>query len=99
MQERVESGLFKAFIEHQAIERFIINTHASTMPSASCIPTTSLVFYPPSPRPRGEAYRNCREPSHRTRNQADHCKNLVLRKELVAPTAEDSSAEPGKRKR
>jgi hypothetical protein len=28
MQERVESGLFKNYIEHQRIDRFVINTHA-----------------------------------------------------------------------
>jgi len=28
MQERVESGLFKAYIEHKPVERFVINTHA-----------------------------------------------------------------------
>jgi len=28
MQERVESGLIKTYIEHQPIERFVINTHA-----------------------------------------------------------------------
>jgi len=28
MQERVESSLFKTYIEHKPIERFIINTHA-----------------------------------------------------------------------
>ena len=28
MQERVESGLFKTYIEHQPVERFVINTHA-----------------------------------------------------------------------
>jgi hypothetical protein len=28
MQERVESGLFKTFIEHKPVERFVINTHA-----------------------------------------------------------------------
>ena len=28
MQERVESGLFKTYIEHKPMERFVINTHA-----------------------------------------------------------------------
>lgn len=28
MQERVESGLFKNYIEHQPIDHFVINTHA-----------------------------------------------------------------------
>ena len=28
MQERVESGLFKTYIEHRPVERFVINTHA-----------------------------------------------------------------------
>jgi hypothetical protein len=28
MQERVESGLLKTFVEHRAVDRFIINTHA-----------------------------------------------------------------------
>ncbi len=28
MQERVESGQVKAYIEHKPIERFVINTHA-----------------------------------------------------------------------
>jgi hypothetical protein len=28
MQERVESGLFKTYVEHQPVERFVINTHA-----------------------------------------------------------------------
>jgi hypothetical protein len=28
MQERVESGQFKHYIEHQPLDRFIINTHA-----------------------------------------------------------------------
>ena len=28
MQERVESGLLKTYIEHQPLERFVINTHA-----------------------------------------------------------------------
>ena len=28
IQERVESGLFKTYIEHKPIERFVINTHA-----------------------------------------------------------------------
>lgn len=28
MQERVESGLFKSYIEHRQVERFVINTHA-----------------------------------------------------------------------
>jgi len=28
MQERVQSGLTKAFIEHRPIDRFIVNTHA-----------------------------------------------------------------------
>lgn len=27
MQERVESGLTKSCIEHQPVERFVINTH------------------------------------------------------------------------
>ena len=28
IQERIESGLFKTYIEHKPIERFVINTHA-----------------------------------------------------------------------
>jgi len=28
MQERVESDLFKSYIEHKPVERFVINTHA-----------------------------------------------------------------------
>ena len=28
IQERVESGLFKTYIEHKPIEHFVINTHA-----------------------------------------------------------------------
>ncbi|KAF8914285.1 hypothetical protein CPB84DRAFT_1811643 [Gymnopilus junonius] len=28
MQERVESGLFQTYIEHQPVDRFVINTHA-----------------------------------------------------------------------
>ena len=28
MQERVESGFLKTYIEHQPIDRFVINTHA-----------------------------------------------------------------------
>ena len=28
VQERVESGLFKTYIEHRPIEHFVINTHA-----------------------------------------------------------------------
>lgn len=28
IQERVQSGLFKTYIEHKPIERFVINTHA-----------------------------------------------------------------------
>jgi len=28
IQERVESGLFKTYVEHKPIERFVINTHA-----------------------------------------------------------------------
>ena len=28
MQERVESGVFKPYIQHKPIERYIINTHA-----------------------------------------------------------------------
>ena len=28
MQERVESGFAKSYIEHQPIDRFVINTHA-----------------------------------------------------------------------
>ncbi|KDR73407.1 hypothetical protein GALMADRAFT_48393, partial [Galerina marginata CBS 339.88] len=28
LQERVESGVFDAFIEHNPIDRFVINTHA-----------------------------------------------------------------------
>ena len=28
MQERVDSGLIQAYIEHKPIERFVINTHA-----------------------------------------------------------------------
>ena len=28
MQERVESALFETHIEHQPVERFVINTHA-----------------------------------------------------------------------
>ena len=28
MQERVESDLFKTYIEHKPVERFVINTHA-----------------------------------------------------------------------
>jgi hypothetical protein len=28
MQERIESGLSKTYIQHQPVERFIINTHA-----------------------------------------------------------------------
>lgn len=28
MQERVQSGVFDAFIEHKPIDRFVINTHA-----------------------------------------------------------------------
>ena len=28
MQERIESGLTKTYIEHQPLERFVINTHA-----------------------------------------------------------------------
>jgi hypothetical protein len=28
MQERVKSGLFQAYIEHQPVDRFVINTHA-----------------------------------------------------------------------
>lgn len=28
VQERVESGLFKTYIEHRSVESFVINTHA-----------------------------------------------------------------------
>jgi len=28
MQERIESGLMKSYIEHQALKHFVINTHA-----------------------------------------------------------------------
>lgn len=46
MQERVESGLFKTYIEHQPIERFVINTHAfhnahllrATLPRSIIVP-------------------------------------------------------------
>jgi hypothetical protein len=46
MQERVESGLFKAYIEHKTIERFVINTHAfhnahllrATLPRSIVVP-------------------------------------------------------------
>ena len=46
MQERVESGLIKTYIEHQPIERFVINTHAfhnahllrATLPRSLVVP-------------------------------------------------------------
>jgi hypothetical protein len=46
MQERVESGLVKSYIEHQPLERFIINTHAfhnahllrATLPRSLVVP-------------------------------------------------------------
>jgi hypothetical protein len=46
MQERVESGLFKTYIEHQPIEQFVINTHAfhnahllqATLPRSIIVP-------------------------------------------------------------
>jgi hypothetical protein len=46
MQERVESGLVKTYIEHQPLERFIINTHAfhnahllrATLPRSLVVP-------------------------------------------------------------
>jgi hypothetical protein len=46
MQERVESGLMKSYIEHQALERFVINTHAfhnthllrATLPRSLVVP-------------------------------------------------------------
>jgi hypothetical protein len=46
MQERVESGLVKTYIEHQPIRRFVINTHAfhnahllrSTLPRPLVLP-------------------------------------------------------------
>lgn len=46
MQERIESGLVKTYIEHQPIGRFVINTHAfhnahllrSTLPRSLVLP-------------------------------------------------------------
>jgi hypothetical protein len=46
MQERVQSGLFKTYIEHQPIEQFVINTHAfhnahllqATLPRSIIVP-------------------------------------------------------------
>jgi len=46
MQERVESGLVKSYIEHQPLERFVINTHAfhnahllhATLPHSLVVP-------------------------------------------------------------
>lgn len=46
MQERVKSGLFTTYIEHQPIDRFIINTHAfhnahllrATLPRSLVVP-------------------------------------------------------------
>ncbi len=46
MQERVESGLVRTYIEHQPLERFVINTHAfhnahllrATLPRSLVVP-------------------------------------------------------------
>jgi len=46
MQERVESGLVKSYIEHQPLEHFVINTHAlnnahllrATLPRSLVVP-------------------------------------------------------------
>ncbi|KAF8951656.1 hypothetical protein BDZ97DRAFT_1683873 [Flammula alnicola] len=55
MQERVESGVFDAFIEHKPIDRFVINTHAfhnahllrASLDHSLVVP---VLLYPPEER-------------------------------------------------
>jgi hypothetical protein len=102
MQERVESGLFKAFIEHQAIERFIINTHAfhnahrlhASLPRSLVVP---IPLHQDQEAKHIEIVGNLRIAQEIKRTTT---KSRAVQKKLVAPnSAENSSAEPGKHKR
>ena len=55
MQEQVKSGLFKTYIEHKPIERFVINTHAfhnahRLQAALECSLVVPIPFYPPEVR-------------------------------------------------
>jgi hypothetical protein len=102
MQEHVESGLFKAFIEHQAIERFIINTHAfhNAHRLHASLPR-SLVVPIPLHQDREAKHIEIAGNLHIAQEiKRTTTKSRAAQKKLVAPnSAEDSSAEPGKHKR
>jgi hypothetical protein len=102
MQEHVESGLLEAFIEHQVIECFIINTHAfhnahllyASLPRSLVIP---IPLHQDQEEKHIEITGNLRITQEIKQTTAKSC---TAQKKLVAPnSAEDLSAEPGNHKR
>jgi hypothetical protein len=99
MQERVQSGLVKTYIEHQPIERFVINTHA--FHNAHLLRTTlprSLVLPIPLHQDRrakhSEIAVNLRIAQETKRNAT---KVRAVQKKLEAANSADDSG-PGSKK-
>ena len=92
MQERVESGLLKICIEHQTIDRFVINTHGfhnahllrATLP---CSLTVPIPLYPDRRAKHTEIAGNLRATQEIKRNTA---KVRAAQKKLAAKPVNDS---------
>jgi len=102
MQERVESGLFKTYIEHKPIERFVINTHAfhnahrlrAALERSLIVP---IPFYPPEVRKAKHT-----EIAHRLRatvKAKGEARTAQKKKEAILPAEKTGSVIPKKRMR
>lgn len=102
MQERVESGLLKTYIEHQQIDRFIINTHAfhnahllrASLPRSLWAP---IPLYENRLAQHHEIARNLRltQEGKRTATKA----HAALKKQEAIDIGEMTASGPNKRKR
>ena len=102
MQERVESGLLKTCIEHQTVDRFVINTHGfhnahllrATLPRPLTVP---IPLHPDRQAKHFEIARNLRASQKIKRDTAKVC---AAQKKLAAqPVPVDDSSLTGSKKR
>jgi hypothetical protein len=99
MQERVESGLFKTYIEHKPMERFIINTHAfhnahrlrAALERSLVVP---IPLYPLAVRKVKHI-----EIAHSLRKAKGEARAAQKKKEAITPAEKTGSVIPKKRMR
>lgn len=98
MQERVESGLFDAFIEHKSIDCFVINTHAfhnahllrATLDRSLVVP---VLLYAPEERKakHAEFAQTLRRKQAETKARAEQKRHESKKHESSTPAGTSSS--------